>query len=234
MRIATAFGLPWQPDENTEIRIRRDANLIDGDTLRAVIRDHLASQEPDGIYKITFNGAIPEIIAASDAPAIQLADFSMQEAGGTFTALMKVPGPDGKYQTITLRGAAERMVRLPVLKTSLKNGQVITPENVTWTTVKSTSLRNDYVTSIDDMVGATPRRSLAAGEIVRGDALEMPRMVSRGDMVTMIFRQGGMYLTAKGRALDDGAIGQTIKVSNTGSNRTIEARVTATKEVTVN
>jgi flagella basal body P-ring formation protein FlgA len=29
-------------------------------------------------------------------------------------------------------------------------------------------------------------------------------------------------------------MGQTVRVSNTGSNRTIEARVTADKEVTVN
>jgi flagella basal body P-ring formation protein FlgA len=43
-----------------------------------------------------------------------------------------------------------------------------------------------------------------------------------------------MYLTARGKALDDGAMGQAIKVSNTGSNRVIEARVTAQKEVTVN
>ena len=62
----------------------------------------------------------------------------------------------------------------------------------------------------------------------------MPQMVSRGELVTMVFDQNGMRLTAKGRALEDGTMGQSIKVSNTGSNRTIEGRVTGSKQITVN
>jgi flagella basal body P-ring formation protein FlgA len=43
----------------------------------------------------------------------------------------------------------------------------------------------------------------------------------------MILESPGLLLTAKGQALEDGAKGETIRIMNTQSNRTIEAVVTA-------
>jgi flagella basal body P-ring formation protein FlgA len=42
-----------------------------------------------------------------------------------------------------------------------------------------------------------------------------------------------MYLTAQGKALDDGGQGSVIRVANTQSNRTIEAVVQAAGRVAV-
>jgi flagella basal body P-ring formation protein FlgA len=50
--------------------------------------------------------------------------------------------------------------------------------------------------------------------------------VRRGDTVTLVYQAPGMSLTMRTRALEDGALGQSVRLLNTASNRTIDAVVT--------
>jgi hypothetical protein len=50
--------------------------------------------------------------------------------------------------------------------------------------------------------------------------------VRRGDTVNLVYEMPGMSLSMRARALEDGAIGQGVRLLNTSSNRTIEAVVT--------
>jgi flagella basal body P-ring formation protein FlgA len=50
--------------------------------------------------------------------------------------------------------------------------------------------------------------------------------VRRGDFVNLVYEAPGMSLSMRARALEDGAVGQGIRLINTGSNRTIDAVVT--------
>lgn len=50
--------------------------------------------------------------------------------------------------------------------------------------------------------------------------------IRRGETVTLIYDAPGMSLTIRARALEDGAVGQSVRLLNTSSNRTIEAVVT--------
>lgn len=50
--------------------------------------------------------------------------------------------------------------------------------------------------------------------------------VRRGENVTLAYQMPGMSLTMRARAMEDGAVGQTIRLVNTSSNRTIDAVVT--------
>ncbi len=50
--------------------------------------------------------------------------------------------------------------------------------------------------------------------------------VRRGESVTLVYQSPGMSLTMRARALEDGAVGQPVRLLNTASNRTIDAVVT--------
>ncbi|MEZ5995117.1 MAG: flagellar basal body P-ring formation chaperone FlgA [Hyphomonadaceae bacterium] len=50
--------------------------------------------------------------------------------------------------------------------------------------------------------------------------------VRRGESVQLVYEMPGMSLAMRARALEDGAIGQSVRLLNTSSNRTIEATVT--------
>lgn len=50
--------------------------------------------------------------------------------------------------------------------------------------------------------------------------------VRRGESVTLVYEAPGMSLSMRARALEDGAVGQSVRLLNTSSNRTIDAVVT--------
>lgn len=50
--------------------------------------------------------------------------------------------------------------------------------------------------------------------------------VRRGESVTLVYQAPGMSLTMRARAMEDAAIGQSVRLLNTSSNRTIDAVVT--------
>jgi hypothetical protein len=51
-------------------------------------------------------------------------------------------------------------------------------------------------------------------------------MVRRGDAVTLVYQVPGVSLSMRARALEDGAVGQSVRLLNTSSNRTVEGVVT--------
>lgn len=50
--------------------------------------------------------------------------------------------------------------------------------------------------------------------------------VRRGQMVTLVYQVPGVMLSTRARALEDGAVGQAVRLQNMSSDRTIDAVVT--------
>src|SRR3546814_18103996 len=72
----------------------------------------------------------------------------------------------------------------------------------------------------EKIVGMSPRRVLIEGRPIRVGDVRPPILVPRGSIVTIMFSTGAMTLTARGKAAEDGAEGDTIRVQNTKSGRT--------------
>lgn len=58
----------------------------------------------------------------------------------------------------------------------------------------------------------------------RGDAGDVA--IRRGETVTLLYAAPGLQISARARANEDGAVGQSIRLVNLTSNRTIDAVVT--------
>jgi flagella basal body P-ring formation protein FlgA len=58
--------------------------------------------------------------------------------------------------------------------------------------------------------------------VVLADSVEPPKVVRRGELVTMIYATKGMALSARGRALADAAVGEPVTVLNEQSKRIVE------------
>jgi flagella basal body P-ring formation protein FlgA len=58
-------------------------------------------------------------------------------------------------------------------------------------------------------------------------------MVKKNSIVTLTFRHPGMELTAKAKATANGALGDTISVINTASNKPVDAVVVGRGSVAI-
>jgi flagella basal body P-ring formation protein FlgA len=122
---------------------------------------------------------------------------------------------------------AESGVRIVVPAHDIARGQTISETDLTYATVQGGGLMNGTVTSFATVNGMETRRVLRAGEAMRADDVRRPIVVTKGQTVTMTFEAPGVQLTAMGRAMSEGGIGDTVTVQNPASFRMITATVTA-------
>ena len=155
-------------------------------------------------------GKLPDAPGALDAVA-----YDARTARFTATT----PGADGA--PVALAGRAFPAVEVPVLARRLDKGEVIASGDIDYTLVRADRLSPQVATDPAGIVGLAARRAVAAGVPLRGVDLEKPRAIEKGELVTLSLSAPGLTLTLRGRALADGAAGDTIRVANLTSNRVV-------------
>lgn len=88
----------------------------------------------------------------------------------------------------------------------------------------------DVPGGIDDpqlIVGMEARVALYANRPVRPADVGFPATVSRNQIITLVFRRGGLLISTEGRALDRAGPGDVIRVMNLASRNTVTARIGA-------
>jgi flagella basal body P-ring formation protein FlgA len=122
---------------------------------------------------------------------------------------------------------AESGVRIVVPAHDIARGQAISDSDLTYATVSGPALMSGTVTSFAAVKDMEARRVLHAGEALRADDVRHPVVVTKGQVVTMLFHAPGVELTAMGRAMGEGGIGDTVTVQNPSSFRMIIGVVSA-------
>lgn len=118
-------------------------------------------------------------------------------------------------------------VRIVVPAHDIARGDVISESDLTFTTVDGTALMSGIPTKLEEVKGMQTRRMLTAGQPFRADDVRRPIVITKGQTVTMQFSVPGVELTAMGRAMSEGGIGDTVTVQNPVSYRMVSATVTA-------
>ncbi len=77
----------------------------------------------------------------------------------------------------------------------------------------------------DEAIGMEATRNLYPGSPIGPDDIREPHLVTRNQEVTMHFINGSLHITTEGRAIDGGAVGQNIRVTNISSRKTVVGKV---------
>jgi flagella basal body P-ring formation protein FlgA len=126
-----------------------------------------------------------------------------------------------------------RMGDTLVLARPLASGQTVTPELVRVETRDQAGLAAGALERADQAVGRVAARALAAGSPLMATDLRAPRLVRRGDQVTLIARRGGLEVRSLGRALGDAGQDEQVNVENSSSRRQVRGVVNARGEVEI-
>jgi flagella basal body P-ring formation protein FlgA len=235
LRIAMATDLNWRPGSSTDtVTLRRAATVIDRSEITNTLREGLAHEGYTGKFILTIPNEQSQIVLPHDQPAkAEIQSLRVEKNRNTFEAVLAAPSNENPIKLLHVSGTIQRLVDVPVLREPLRNGTVIGKNDIEIIEVREQDLQHDTVLKPENLIGTTPRRLLTAGETINAGDIEQPRIVARGENVVLIFANGPLQLTAQGKALEHGAIGDIIRVMNTSSNKTIEGTVTASKEITV-
>lgn len=81
--------------------------------------------------------------------------------------------------------------------------------------------------------GRALRTTVYPGRALRLADLTSPTEIERNQSVTLVFRKGPLSITTEGRALGRGSMGETIRVLNLVSRKTVAGQITAGGTVVV-
>lgn len=122
---------------------------------------------------------------------------------------------------------ADSGARVVVPAHDIPRGQTISESDLTYANLPGGGLMAGTVTSFAAAKDMEARRVLRAGQPFRADDVRRPVVVTKGETVTMEFNAPGVELTAMGRAMGEGGIGDTVMVQNPASFRMVSAIITA-------
>lgn len=105
--------------------------------------------------------------------------------------------------------------------------------NVVLQRMDTAPLGNGYLTGYRQIDGMIARRPIAPGAVLTEISLEKPVMIKRGTNITILARKGDLEVGAPGLAMQDGTLGQIIRVQNLTSKRYLTAKVISSDAVLV-
>lgn len=122
-------------------------------------------------------------------------------------------------------------VSVPVLDHAIAKGDLLSSGDFTTQDVAETAARG--LPRARDIIGMEAARALPAGAMVRSSDVIRPQLVRRGEPVTIALRDGGLSITAQGKALSGGAAGDFVRVVSLATNHTLDGVVEGTGAVRV-
>lgn len=190
--------------------------------IRSVALDFARSQSPaNARIEVGTLDTRLQLPACSNPP--EAFGVSGSSARGALSIGVRCASPVSWTLYIPVRVSESRQIM--VLNRALGRGEIITADAVSMQERDITALPYGYLATATEVVGKTAKHALAAGSVLTPEALELQRIIKRGQSVTLFSRIGALEIRALGTALGDAAQGDRLRVENASSRRIVEGIV---------
>lgn len=172
------------------------------------------------------NSMRPLLVEASAAGEPRIAQFSYESRTQRFSGVIEIADSAMlRKAPVRVSGVLVETSEVATLARAVDRGEVIRESDIFVERRPRNEIGNDVMTSQEAVIGQAAKRPLRGGQMLRAGDLMKPDLVTRNDVVTIVFETGGVTLTARGKALASGAEGDVISVLNPQSKRTLQATV---------
>jgi flagella basal body P-ring formation protein FlgA len=141
--------------------------------------------------------------------------------------------PDSAEWTVYVSANIEVFGTALVTTRSLARGTPLASDDVKAVETELTKLGHGHLQSSEEIQGMATLRTLPAGTVLTPSMLKAPRIVRRGDRVTLVSGQGPIQVEMLGEAINDGARGDRVRVRALNSQRVVEGWVVSASVVKV-
>lgn len=219
----------------SEVSVTRASRTIAADDIEARITRALTGRynlgAPENL-KLTYDRELRAIYLDTAATGeLSLTRLSYDAYNRRFDAVFELSS--GGRTQFRFAGLAVESVEAAVTTRALARGEIVKAGDIVVERRAKSEFANEPPAPAAEVVGLAARRAVRAGQPLRGADLTKPEIVHRGDIVTLHYEVPGITITMRGKAVDGGALGDTVSVLNEQSKRTIQGVVTSSGHVTV-
>lgn len=172
-----------------------------------------------------------DLVTRNEPVVMEIQNLEADTSGSRFSATLAfsteatLERPAQKLGHIAVVGRYDQMVEVPVVKYRLTSSDVIREEDLDWLKMPVSRTKRETVTEMAALVGKSPVRGLTPNRAIESTEVQNPALVLRRTPVRMTYQTDTISIQALGTAMQDGAMGDKIKVRNDDSGLEVNARV---------
>ena len=220
-----------------EISVTRLARTLESKDIELQVAralEHRGGLGEAANLSLTFDRDVQDLrLDASNSGAMQATSARFDPRSGRFDVSFEIANDNVSTPTrLRFSGSAIETVEAAVLARGIERNEVIKSSDVVVERRPKAEVGGD-VASRDRAIGMQARKQLRAGQALRVADIAKPDLVQRDQNVTLTYEATGLYLTIRGKALDNGTEGDVVSVLNLQSKRTVTGVVSGRGQVTV-
>ncbi|MBD3257294.1 flagellar basal body P-ring formation protein FlgA [candidate division GN15 bacterium] len=179
---------------------------------------------------IVHNGLDTRLVDPAD---VTVKPLSSRQPRGPFTILVTIEDEGERIDRGQIRLRVTHYAEVLVATAETDRHDLVPAEKFEKQLMDITSLREQPVTSVDDLAGQRATTNIRQGTILTVAALEPVPDIEVGREVTIFFQDEAFTISAPGKAVQTGWEGDRIRVRNLESGKTIIATVVDESSVAV-
>jgi len=130
-----------------------------------------------------------------------------------------------KPWTIYVQAHITAYINVLVTTRGMHKGEKLSTSDFTLKRMDLGSLPVNYLDQPEQAKDLVLKRPVQRGAVLVSSILEAPKLVHRGQKVSLLAVRNGIQVRSRGKSLSDGVSGQRVQVKNLRSNRIIEGIV---------
>ncbi|MBP7526746.1 MAG: flagellar basal body P-ring formation protein FlgA [Syntrophorhabdaceae bacterium] len=169
----------------------------------------------------------------NNAKIVNLSFSRIPDVSGEGICAVEIENSPGRTRTVQIPFKVFTKRELFMLKQAGQKGDTIGMNDIL---VRQTYMNGNgagYPAAAEDVIGKVLKRDVPANTLITDRILDDRVVLKRGDVVTIIAESNKLVVQAKGKTVDKGRIGDTIRVKNIASGKELTARVVSGSEVKV-
>ncbi len=195
-----------------------------GDTLRDRVEQEAVSflshnvTAPHDSLAITI-GLPPVSVSADDVRDLGFDLLSAKPVIGTVPFKVTLFLGEGMTQSFTVTARVRLYDTVAVSAHRLDRHEVVAPDDIRLERREVTYLADAYFSDPSGLIGKRTRRLASAGKILTASDVERIPLVRRGSGVMVSVVIGAVTVSSKAKALEDGCLGDHIRVQDIGTRK---------------
>lgn len=217
------------------ISIARASVRITNEQIETIYKEFILSHSPWNANDLQIHR-----IYFSDAPALPLGQMSheviadpLERFFGNVTVTIQFFVDGEKERSVRVTGKVDLFQNVVHALKPVNRNDVIRESDLEFQRINVADDPDRFATRVEQVVGKQLLRAVGVHQPISLADLDQPTVVKRGGIVTIVYLDGGLKLTAKGEANGDACVGDTIKVTNLMTHRIAICQVRDGKTVHV-
>jgi flagella basal body P-ring formation protein FlgA len=216
------------------IVVERESQVISGKSLEKIFTDYVRKNSPfDQDQIIIENINTPSSIAFPKGRLDwEITEKQNNNYSGNISINVEFYLEGEPQRKIVLSGKVGIIKEVIKATRNINKGEVITSKDITLVSEKGKNNKNS-ISGIEDVIGKRATRRIQVDQTIQNGMVMVPPAIEKGAQVMIRAENEKLVITASGKALEEGSVGDQIKVLNIASGKEIIATVKRTNLVQV-